>query len=330
MAECAGLWIAEGDGKTKNEITFTNNCEALVKLFYNTISNIFPHGKFRLYVYTPDGKYGMKLRNCVIRVYTDTRASKPYYILRYANVKDVIKWRKIVSEILLQKKYYPDILRGFFAGEGNIKTGMHANRMIRIAQKNQIKIIDSILHHLSISYRFSISERSYVISGIWNWEKFYKYRLHDLHPDKKLKFMKTWKSYKEIHYPNNFIRNNILDKLSKPMTSRQLAQKFERTQATLQEILGKLKKEGKITNYKSRSNDYWVSKDSDLIVISDRKSQILKILEKPCTVAMIAKKLDVNWKAVRRRLNEMERLGLARQHNYLWERVPIEKEVIVI
>ena len=30
IAECVGLWLAEGDNKTRMEITFTNNCLFLI------------------------------------------------------------------------------------------------------------------------------------------------------------------------------------------------------------------------------------------------------------------------------------------------------------
>lgn len=330
IAECAGLWLAEGDNKTKYEITFTNNSQELIRFFYGVLTKVFPKGKFRLYVYTPNDKQNINLKNCLIRVYADKRARKPYYILRYASVKDVTKWRNITNKIFTQKKYYPYILRGFFAGEGSIKTGMHSNRTIRIAQKFRLKIIDDILDHLSIEYKFSTLEKSYNITGQWNWKKFYNYNLFSLHPDKKLKFMKVWKSYKEIHYPFNFIKNNILHELSKPMTSKQLAEVFDRTQATLQEVLGELKQEQKIINFKSRSNDYWVRSDSNMIIISDRKSEILSILKDPCKVSDIAKRIHVDWKATRRRLAEMERLGLVKQENYLWRKIPINKEVVVL
>ncbi len=33
LAECVGLWLAEGDNKSRGEITFTNNCYELIKHF---------------------------------------------------------------------------------------------------------------------------------------------------------------------------------------------------------------------------------------------------------------------------------------------------------
>ena len=32
IAECVGLWLAEGDNKTTAEVTFTNNCFELINI----------------------------------------------------------------------------------------------------------------------------------------------------------------------------------------------------------------------------------------------------------------------------------------------------------
>jgi predicted transcriptional regulator len=331
MAECVGLWLAEGDDKTKSEITFTNNSEMLIRLFYRMLRNTFPDGKFRLYVYSPNSKYNLTLSGCRIRVYKDIRATKPYYILRYASVKDVIKWKKIVSRITSQRKYFPHILRGFFAGEGNIKVGSHSSRAIRIAQKEPLKIIDSILNSLIITYKFSSSERAYRITGRANWEKFYKHKIYTLHPEKKKRFLAAWTSYKEIHYPNNFIRNTIFNHLSTPKTCRELAKIFNRKPATLQDVLCELKRNGKVKNYKCRSTDYWLNYDSKIIVISYRKKEILDmIFRKPSRVSEISRFIEVDGKSVKRRLQEMERLGLAVHNGYLWMHTPTQKEVVAL
>ncbi len=330
LAECIGLWIAEGDDKTIREITFTNNCEVLIRQFYDVLSNLFPTGKFRLYSYTPGKRKLLNLKGCIRRCYTDTRANRPYYILRYADTKSVIKWKSMVQDIVSQERYFPDILRGFFAGEGNIKTGAHYNRTLRIAQKEPIAPIDTMLKFLGIAYKFSTRERAYVITGWNNWEKFYRHKIYILHPEKRERFLSTWESYKEVHYPANFIRNNLLQKLSRPMTSRELAIAFDRSQATLQELLCEMKSEGKLMNYRCRSLDYWVRADSNLVVISDRKSEVLKLLQKFHRVYELAQKMDIDDKSVKRRLVELERLGLVKHKGYLWNSAPTTKEVLVL
>jgi DNA-binding transcriptional regulator YhcF (GntR family) len=242
----------------------------------------------------------------------------------------VTEWKTVVSKFCERRKYFSDILRGFFAGEGNIKTGSHSNRTIRIAQKQPMEIIDSGLRELGVTYKFSARERAYVIHGWKNWEKFFRHDIFTLHPDKQKKFIEAWKSYKEIHYPANFIRNNILSELSTPLTCRQLATIFKRKPATLQDVLCEMKVEGKVKNYRSGSLDYWVKSDSNTIVISDRKAKILKLLESSRKVNEVADLMDIGWKAARKRLGELEKLGLAKQENYLWRRVPTNKEVLVL
>ena len=37
MSECVGLWLAEGDSKTKSEVTFTNNCFELIIHFHKVV-----------------------------------------------------------------------------------------------------------------------------------------------------------------------------------------------------------------------------------------------------------------------------------------------------
>ena len=55
LAECAGLWLAEGDNKTNSEITFTNNCLELILFFRQVIEEIYKgSNKPRLYIYSPN------------------------------------------------------------------------------------------------------------------------------------------------------------------------------------------------------------------------------------------------------------------------------------
>jgi len=59
LAECIGLWLAEGDKKTEREITFTNNCIPLVELFGFTIQKQFENYPInpRIYVYSAKTKF---------------------------------------------------------------------------------------------------------------------------------------------------------------------------------------------------------------------------------------------------------------------------------
>lgn len=328
IAECVGLWLAEGDNKTKSEITFTNNCLTLIKLFYSRIICKY-EGNPRIYVYSKEGEIGFELANCKIKQYKDIRARKPYFILRLASIKAMRDWKDTVKEAKDSSQFYADILRGFFAGEGNIKTGSHSNRAIRIAQKHPLEWINSILDFFEISYSFSKHERAYVITGLWNWKKLAKIRIVDLHPQKQKRFLEIFDSFKEEHYPDNYIKNILLKKLAEPCTARELAKEFDRSQARVYDVLAILKMEGIITNFRVKSKDFWVRTDSNKIIISNVKRNYLDLLEGNRT-SDIAKLLNVCWRSANRRLNELARLDLVNQdESGIWKVVPTIKEIVV-
>jgi hypothetical protein len=336
IAKCVGLWLAEGDSKTKGEITFTNNCFPLIKFFSQTILQIFKdyHLKPRLYVYSPnEEKVKVPLKHIQINYYRDRRATRPYFLFRVSSVKIVKEWYNLVKEITRKKKFFTSILQGFFAGEGNIKkTNNHNQRVIRIAQKKPNELIEKLLNYHCVEYRFSYHERAYVISGIWNWERLATIKLAELHPIKNEKFWKIYNSYMEKHYPNNHIRDNILQLLTRPYTSLELAQMFNRSHARLQEILILLRDEGALQRYKICSEAYWIRKDQKKILISRIKQIYLSSLKKrKKKISDLAKEFNVCWKSAYHRLNELRKLQLVRQdNNGFWECIPTSKEVIVL
>lgn len=331
IAECVGLWLAEGDKTTIREVTLTNNSVDVILFFSQRIMSLYKgKNKPRIYAYSPYNKKPYSSFNGIkINFYNDFRANKPYYIFRLADTNFVKYWKAKVEEIKNNKNLYPDILRGFFAGEGNIKEASR-NRVIRLAQKQQLEIIDSILNYYKINFTFSKRERAYVITSRRNWDKLAELTIADLHPEKKEKFYKIYKKFKEYHYPHNHIKDNILDSLCKPKTSRELASEFGRTQSRLQRILSKLKEEGKVRNFRVRSKNYWINSDSNLILISERKKSILDLLNNPLRTVDIANTLNIDEKSIARRLTELERLGLVKRNEYLWSRINIDKEVKVL
>ncbi len=336
IAECVGLWLAEGDSKTKREITFTNNCFPLIKYFSNTILKIFKeyHLKPRIYVYTAKKeKTKVPLKNMQINYYVDKRATKPYFIFRVCSTKAVYQWHYLVKKITQQKKHYTNILRGFFAGEGNIKNiESHKQRVVRIAQKEPNNLIERILNYNDIQYRFSHHERTYVISGIWNWNKLAGIKIADLHPVKKESFWRVYHTYEEKHYPKHHIRHKILKLLIRPHTSLELAKKFNRSQYRIQDILIPLKKKGALQVFRIRSKAYWIRTDQNKILISDVKRNYLKLLKKSRrTSAELAREFDVDWKSSYRRLLELQKLHLVQQDSQsIWRHIPTRKEVIIL
>lgn len=334
IAECVGLWLAEGDRKTKSEITFTNNCIDLIGLFYKTLIQLFPEKKnrIRIYIYSNGtGKINFQYRDIITKTYVDVRARKPYCILRLASVDSLKKWRKIVEEVSSDNKVYTYLLRGFFAGEGNIKEGSHNSRGLRIAQKEKTKFLEDILLSLGIkNFTFKPNERSYIIHGKYNWDIFADLRLTDLHPGKRERFWEVYNKFKQEHYEKNYLRDNILLKLENHMTTRELSKKFNRSFARIQDILIDLKKLDKIRNFRIGNVDYWTNK-RDLILISKIKNKYLLYLNKSRRTSEFAKKFNVNPKSSFRRLKELSNLNLVeRNRDKRWKRTSINKKILVI
>ena len=335
IAECVGLWLAEGDKRCNNEINFSNNCFNLIKQFHKIITSLFKKYKFniRIYIYTKYGeKIDIPIKKCKINIYIDKQATRPYFIWRLASVELNKKWKKIVKEIRGNKKYYADFLRGFFAGEGNIKTGSHNNRTIRISQGKPLELIESILKHFKIDYKYSPRERSYVITGKVNWDRCAEIKIADLHPLRKLKFWRTYKDFKEEHYKHNYLDNSIFDSLINPLTSYELSIKFNRSQARIYDVLDILKKKGKILNYRVRSKDYWIRKDQNIIILSKLKQNYINFLKhRNKSTKEFSGYFSVDWKSSFRRLKELEKLGLVkRDRNKKWRRLNTNKKVIAL
>ena len=97
LAECVGLWLAEGGNKLKREITFTNTCLELVDLFKRTINELFKDYKYnqRIYVYSKTGeKINLPYSNCILKYYVHKRATKPFFIYRVASINLKGKWQE--------------------------------------------------------------------------------------------------------------------------------------------------------------------------------------------------------------------------------------------
>ncbi len=333
LAECVGLWLAEGDDKTKAEITFTNNCFDLISFFHQTIGLIY--GGFnepRLYVYLPDKlSPHLKLEGVRLNVYYDSRANKPYYIYRIADVSFVVKWKNTVKDVFKDYTLHPFILSGIFAGEGNIKTGAHSNRILRISQGKRNKLLENLLKSLNLKYSYAQSNRMYNFSHKDNWDIFAKYKIADLHPEKKANFWKAYLSYKELHYKAHFIKENLLRFLDYPKTARELALAFNRSPARIYDILGFYHKKGEILHYRSRSKDYWIKKDCNIIVISKIKQKYIMLLKnKDSTTQELARKMNVGWKAAFRRLSELQKLGLVAKKEGKWKYLNHGYKLVVV
>lgn len=333
VAECVGLWLAEGDSKSRREITFTNNCWNLINLFYKTINKIFNDYTYnpRIYVYSKEGgKVDIPIKSCAVKFYKHQRATKPYFILRFASVKMVKRWKKIIETNLKCQSNNRYVLRGFFAGEGNLHSGSHNTRIIRISQKEQKRFIDKILDEFNIRFSFDPKKRNYIIYGKPNWDIFARLKIADLHPDKKEKFWKLYNSFKEEHYSTNYLIKEVYTILGKPRIARELSKIFNRSFARIQDVLILLKKQGKIFNFRVGSISYWTNNEK-LLIISKLKNNYLLFLDTPKQTSEFAKYFKVCWKSSFRRLKELEKLNLTRRRNDgKWIRMQTEKNLLVI
>lgn len=332
LAECVGLWLAEGNNKCDNEITFTNSSPELIKHFHKTLSPIYQNKNIRVYTYSKTGYVDSPINNVAVKRYFDTRARKPYFIWRLASIEVMRKWKLLVNDFLHDASLHAGILRGFFAGEGSIKTGKHKSRTLRIAQKQSKAFIDNLLNTLGISAVFRPSNRAYDITGKWNWDIFHRHKLADLHPDKKQKFHLAYNTYKEMHYHAHHIRNVILLILTKPATAGELSRLFYRSRSRIVQILVNLKKEGIVKNFRIHSTDYWILDSQKTIIISSVKQRYLNLLNRSShTTTELAKRIRVTPGSVSKRLRELEKLKLvARDDNKKWKPLRSDKKITVI
>jgi len=333
IAQCTGLWVAEGDNKSKFEITLTNNDENLIIFFHKIITSILNvQNKPRVYVYSPLKNIEVLLPIDVLhKHYIDERANKPYFIYRIADVKAVKKWYKIIEKIKREIKLYSFVLQGIFAGEGNIKfIKKFKSRVIRISQGEPNIFLEKILKQFNVKFRYSPRERAYVISGRANLEKLCQLNISNLHKEKDSKLKTMMNTYKQYHYTRGFLKDKLYNFLKSPYTSFQLAEIFKRSQTRITGELSNLKKQNKIKNFRVRSKTYWIRLDRNIIIISKRKQEFLDFLIIPRYTFEIANYLNINWKAAFRRLKELEKLNLVKFEDDLWHKIKTTEEVKII
>jgi hypothetical protein len=325
IAECVGLWLAEGDSKTNNEITFTNNCLELIIYFHNMIKNLY-HGnnKPRLYVYSSTKKIliseinGLKINN-----YTDFRAKKTYYIFRLSDVNFVKEWKQLVKTFKDNSVYYPEILRGIFAGEGNVKHDLKNknSRNLRIASGKRDQFIEKLLKCFNIPIKFEANKRTYWIFGR-NLEKLNAINIASLHPEKEAKFRKMINSIKEIHYSPGELSELLLNKLDKFFTTKELSTTFKRSEARIQETLSELKRLDKISYIRTRRLTLWANKELINKYLFDEKVKLLHNIKKYQSFQRVGKELNLPRKAVAKKVRQFEKENLIFLGKNGWEMTP--------
>ncbi len=331
IAECVGLWLAEGDHKSKNEVTFTNNCFCLIELFHKVM--VYLYGKNvnfrpRLYSYAPDQREVETIKGISVKNYRDARANKTYYIYRFASIELMNSWKNLVADYTERKIMHIPILHGFFAGEGNIKY-LQGSYVIRIAQKQPLEIITSILSQLKLKFNFSKRERSYVIWRRESWDTLAQINIAKLHPEKSKKFWDSYAKFKQYHYGKYQLKELVFSTLKDLYCTKELALIFKRTPDRLCDILMELKTENLIENFRIGSYNYWIRKDQNAVIISLLKESYLNMVADEKRTGEIAKEKGVCWKAAQRRLKELQKLDLVAFNDNKWVRKITNKRIIV-
>ncbi len=334
VAECVGLWLAEGGVKSEGEINVCNNQISLMQLFHETLTELLPVEDYnvRLYIYTRDGEItDSPLEVDQVNYYTDEKANETYYVWRLASVELNKQWRRIVKYCKNEERYYAEILRGFFAGEGSVKTGSHGNRTVRISQLRS-DFVEKLLEYFNLDYRYSERGRAYNITHLSNWKILADIKIADLHPEKKAKFWRAYNSFKEPHYRDSYLKTFIYALLNRPYCTLELSNMFNRSQARVYDVLSELQEAGKVENYRVRSRNYWIRTDQNSVIISDVKLEYLELLRKERRKAYkIARYFDVNHGSATKNLRGLERLGLVnRGEDDRWRIRKTDKKVIVI
>lgn len=239
-------------------------------------------------------------------------------------------WRRTARASCSQPRNYQGILQGFFAGEGNVKDiAAHHSRVLRIAQGKRLPLLERILRHFCVTFRYDPSGRSYEVSGRENLEKLWRLGISRLHSKKQARFAAMMSSYRQYHYRRKFLRPVVLNILSSPLTATEIANGVTRSKSRVNQLLTALRRNGEVEMFKVRSSYYWIRSDQQCLIISEQKSKILKSLSSPRRTFEIAQLVGRTEKTVSRRLAELSRLGLVERVNSNWRALEVSKRVIV-
>ena len=311
LAECVGLWLAEGDNRTIREVTITNNSIDVILFFHEQIMKIYKgKNKPRIYVYSPSKrKLYNSIGNIKINFYTDERANRPYYIYRIADVVFLKKWHSIVEKIKNRKKLFEHILRGFFAGEGNIKFDLKRGcRIIRISQGKRNEYLEKILKRFNLTFKYDIKKRMYWISGKNNLVRVEELDIASLNPIKYAEFSRMMEGHYNIS--RNQLKWKVYKMLKTPRKFKDISNKMRVNWVDVSFVLNELKKEGKIDYFRENRDRYWARKDFVNKTLSKRKTDIISNLDAPKGNVKLSNCMSIPRKTITRRLLELEKEGL--------------------
>lgn len=311
IVECVGLWLAEGDKTTIREVTLTNNSIDIILFFSQRIMSLYKgKNKPRIYVYSPSKRklYG-SFNRTQINFYHDFRANRPYYIFRLADTNFSKEWKTVVGEIKSSKAFYPDILRGFFAGEGNIKFDkLQMSRIVRISQGKRDEFLESIFKELGLTFEFEPERRMYWFRGKNNMDIFDRLDIVSLHPEKYFAFKEMMCSYEAGL--DTTVEKAVYSLLKEPKKTKELVDMLKKNWIDIDRALKSLKQMNKIDYFRDDDNTYWARKDVVQKALLDRKTQILSRLNNPMAVGKLSDSIKISRRCVAIRLKELEKEGL--------------------
>lgn len=149
------------------------------------------------------------------------------------------------------------ILQGFFAGEGNVKDlASPHSRTLRIAQGRRLALLELMLHHFGVRFRYEVRGRSYCVSGRADLEKLFGLGISRLHSKKHSKLIAMLSTYKQYHHARYSTDSIILNALPTPKTAREVAAIIERTNARASQALCRLRHRRQVETYRVRSTNY--------------------------------------------------------------------------
>ncbi|MBT4804674.1 helix-turn-helix domain-containing protein [Candidatus Woesearchaeota archaeon] len=331
IAECVGLWLAEGDSKTKSEVTFTNNCIELILFFHEHIHQLYSgKNKPRIYIYSPAPRTLItNLNGFVIRNYSDVRAKRTYYIYRLADVQFVKEWKRIVSDVKDNEKFYPEVLRGIFAGEGNVKHDLKNknSRNLRVASGKRDPFIEKLLEFFNVPIKYTSDNHMYLITGR-HLEKLNDINIAVLHPEKESKFRKMIDSVKEKHYSPGEFKKLLFGQLDSFQKTKDLAKFFNKSVIYTLETLTELKRENVVSNIKRKDGSFWAKKHLIKEHFNSERVRILHNIKKYQTFSKTGKAVNLSRRTVARRVREYQKDGLIAFKNACWEMTEKGKVIV--
>lgn len=273
LFEGLGLWQAEG-GKSRG-VYFGNTCLEILQKFLEFVESklVISRNDFKVHLILPEAvkhEQDIKKRwSDLLKISIDnfTKISiKSKTNLEYAHlyfnseiIVSLLKllYDKLKSIILINDKFAAAFMRGIIAGESQVATKPWGTLFyVSISSKSldDVAFYKQCLQYLGImSGEYQYGPMKFPIYGKGNFDGMVKFRLLDLHPDKKSKFENGITSYKKIIKDFKETEKLILQQLAEPKTYDELAKLLGKARSTVQSFyIPILEKKGLISRIGKR------------------------------------------------------------------------------